>query len=159
MYEIQRGYNLKGSGDDVEDDGDPRDFTICGSGAFNKITNIMSEILKGAETIFITDDAIKMKTEASIKEQAAQAIAAGHLSLQDFTPPDDDGDIFLTANAVQQMRPSLLNELSHFFTVDGEPPAVSKQRRDKIAGYLDYQLTSTPLQSVVSAGKGKGKAS
>jgi hypothetical protein len=45
LYEIQRGYNFKGTHDNLEDDGDPRDLVICNAGAFKKITNVMSEIL------------------------------------------------------------------------------------------------------------------
>jgi hypothetical protein len=159
LYEIQRGYNLKGTHDHLEDDGDPRDLAICNAGAFNKITNVMSEILRDAETIYITEDVIKLKAAALIKNVIGEKLANGELSLADFHEPDEDGEILCTAKTVAALKTEMLRSLYESLNLQGQT-GVDEQRHKQRAGeFLEYQLATTDLANIVTHSKEKGKAS
>lgn len=159
LYEIQRGYNLKGDDDDLRDDGDPRDLNICPGGAFNKITNIMSEILQDAETIYITDDVIKLRTAALIKNTVLEMLEGGALQVSnDLTAPDEEGAIFCTEATAHKLTNNLLAELKNEFNLPGQSTSDAQKRAVKISGFLNYQLTTTDLRDTLKIFKGKGKA-
>jgi hypothetical protein len=77
------------------------------------------------------------------------------LSLADLTEPDEDGAIFCTDEVAQQIRNDLLKELSDLFRMGNGQDNAHQKRVEKIAGFLDYQLTTTNLQSIVTSAKGK----
>lgn len=159
LYEIQRGYNLKGTHDNLEDDGDPRDLVICMAGAFNKITNVMSEVLREAETIYITEDVIKLKADALIKNVIEEKLADGELSRADFHEPDEGGEVLCTAKTVAALKTEMLGSLYDSLNLQGRTD-LDEQRHKKRAGeFLDYQLATTDLANIIARSLGKGKAS
>jgi hypothetical protein len=154
LYEIQRGYNLKGEEWSLHDDGDPRDMTICFGGAFNKVTDRMNGILKAAVLIVLTDSMLQMKTDAVIKERIRALIDDG-MPLTEFTEPDADDAIHCSPELAQRVRAEILGELSEYFRIENEPSGDTEQRTAKIAGFLDYQLPETDMSELVRQGKGK----
>ncbi|MBF7144669.1 MULTISPECIES: hypothetical protein [Pseudomonas] len=159
LYEIQRGYNLKGTHDHLEDDGDPRDLAICNAGAFNKITNVMSEILRDAETIYITEDVIKLKAAALIKNVIGDKLADGELSLADFHEPDEDGEILCTAKTVAALKTDMLGSLYESLNLQDQTGLDEQRNKKRAEEFLDYQLATTDLANIITRSKGKGKAS
>lgn len=156
LHEIQRGYNLRGEA--ALDDGDPRDKPICFGGAFNKVTDRMTGFLRDVQIIAATDELIQMKTDAAIK-QAVHALLDEGLSLEEFTEPDEDDEVFCSPALAQRIRDDVFGELVQHLRIDGEPREDWERRTTKIAGFLDYQLTATDMSEVIHRAKGKGKAS
>lgn len=153
LYEIKRGYNLKGEDNDLQDDGDPRDLTICGPGAFNKVTNIMSEAMVDVETIYITDDLIRMKANGFIREAIEGLLADGQLSAKDFMPPDEDGEIFLENSTGKKINQTLYTQFAENFN----DYSIDDKRKKVIKDFFDYQLLNTDLSKILNAATSKGK--
>jgi hypothetical protein len=159
LYEIQRGYNLKGAHDHLEDDGDPRDLVICNAGAFNKVTNVMSEILRDVETIYITEDVIKFKAAALIKNVIGEKLDSGELSLDDFHQPDEDGEILCTAKTGAALKTEMLGSFYGSLNLQGQTGVDVLRQKKRAEEFLDYQLATTDLANIVTRSKGKGKDS
>lgn len=142
LYYIQRGYNFQGN--PPIDDGDARDRPVCGSGAFNTVTNAMTGILRKANVILITEDSIKMKIDAEIRHairtrlQEARNLPNGREKILKIFFEDHSSTI--SSFGKNLIREDIEERVRKDFLIEGEPREEEDRKKRKIDGFLDYQI-------------------
>jgi len=152
---MKREYNLE----EGSDDGSPVDKIGCGSASFNKVTNVMSYTIKGAQTTYQDAQIIKWKVEAVIRDIVREGLANGSISLDDgFAEPNEKGKIYCSNDTeldiIMMMTGDMMNRINKELEIEGESHKDFVKRLKTIQKVV-RNLKEIDMKKVVEEAKAK----
>lgn len=140
LYESVREYNLDKEG---HDDGRPVDDSACGAGKFNKYAEYLSINLRAVELKSFPPEVTKFTMERFLKDEFRRRLSAKEVTLKDFAPPDEDGQVFCSESYVKKIG------VKQFFDGYCKEEETSQEYRVRDLGFMEYLLCHTDFSSLL----------